>query len=280
VKGLAIAFCVAAGAAFAGCADGDDAQSSRDQAYEAERKPGQKGKPDEGDFVLELRQPRGDDGDAHALIKDQDPKILVEGLNENFRLPRDIKIIFETGQNDDDTSPYYDPDDGNIHVPYEFFYETIGVFLETGDGEDAAVDNAVDALEFVIYHEVAHALIDALRIPVTGREEDAADGLATAILTLAVEQGPGTVLTAADWFYALSELGGDTIGADQFADVHSLDDQRFYSLVCWVYGSNPDRYVRLIKRGDLPKSRAVGCVDEYLQNVESWIELLDPWLNE
>lgn len=260
-----------------GC--GDDEPSSRDTAYKPPAaKP--KGKPDKGDFIVTLKRPRGDDGDAAFLVRAERPKIIAEGLNENFRLPRDIEIIFETGESDDDTSPYYDPNDGSIHVPYEFFYETIGVFLSSGDKEGVAVENAVDALEFVIYHEVGHALIDALRIPITGREEDAADGLAAGILTLAIEQGADTVLTAADWFAGLSEQSGDTIGADQFADVHSLDDQRFYSLLCWVYGSDPDRFAWLVEEGDLPEGRAAGCPEEYLQNVSSWIELLDPWLKE
>jgi hypothetical protein len=260
--------------ALAGC--GNDGESSQDKAD----RPAPKGKPDRGDFLLKLRPPRGDDGDAAALLRDQDPQVLVEGLNENFRLPKDIAIIFETGQSNDDTSPYYDHGDGSVHVPYEFFYETVGVFLSTGSKERQAVDKAVATLEFVIYHEVGHALTDVLKLPVTGREEDAVDGLATAILTLAVDQGSKSVLTAAHWFAALSDLGGDTIGADQFADAHSLDDQRFFSLLCWVYGSDPDRYAKLVERGDLPKGRAAGCPDEYVQNVSSWVELLDPWLKE
>lgn len=262
-----------------GCGDGKrEGESSRDQSYKPA--PLDKGKPDKGDFVLDMKKPKGDDADAAFLLKDQEPQILVDGLNETFRLPRDIRIILETGASDDDTSPYYDPTDGNVHVPYEFFYETVGVFLELGDKERVALDEGVAALEFVVYHEIGHALVDTLRIPITGREEDAVDGLAAAILTLAVDEGAESLLTAADWFAGLSELGGDTIGAEQFADVHSLDDQRFYSLLCWVYGSDPDTYVFLVKDGDLPKSRASGCVDEYLQNVSSWVELLDPWLKE
>ena len=273
-----LAWLLALGLALAvgGCGDDDDEKSSRDATY----KPGPKGKPDKGDFVLDMRRPRGDDGDAAAILRQQEPQILVDGLNENFRLPRDIAIIFETGESDDDTSPYYDPNDGNIHVPYEFFYETIGVFLSLGSNDARAIDEAVATLEFVLYHEVGHALTDALNLPVTGREEDAVDGLATAILTLAVAKGSQSVLTAADWFSGLSQLSGNTIGADQFADVHSLDDQRFFSLLCWVFGSDPDKHKGLVRSGALPRSRALGCVDEYVQNVESWIELLDPWLNE
>ena len=263
--------------AIAGCGDGDS-ESAREGAYKPPANS-TRVKPDNGDFILKLKRPRGDDRDAHALLVEQEPEIVVEGLNENFRLPRDITIVFETLPKGD-TSPYYDPNDGNIHIPYEFLYETLGVFLELGSGDEEAIDEAVDVLEFVVYHEVGHALVDALNIPITGREEDAVDGLAASILIGVVEQGTGTVLTAADWFAGLSAFGGDTIVAEQFADVHSLDDQRFYSLLCWVYGSDPDRHAGLVKRGDLPRSRALGCNEEFIQNVESWLKLLDPWLKD
>ena len=263
--------------ALAGCGDGDS-DSAREGAYKPPPES-KRVKPDKGDFTLELRKPRGDDRDAHDLLREQEPRVVTDGLNESFRLPRDIAIIFETIPGGD-TSPYYDPADGNIHVPYEFFYEAIGVFLGLGSKDEEAIDEAIDVVEFVVYHEVGHALVDALDIPVTGREEDAVDGLAAAILIGVIEQGAGTVLTAADWFAGLSEFGGDTIVAEQFADVHSLDDQRFYSLLCWVYGSNPDRYRWLVRNGDLPRSRALGCPEEFVQNVESWVKLLDPWLKD
>jgi hypothetical protein len=32
---------------------------------------------------------------------------------------------------------------------------------------------------FVLYHEMAHLLVDQLRLPVLGKEEDAADNMAT-----------------------------------------------------------------------------------------------------
>ena len=44
----------------------------------------------------------------------------------------------------------------------------------------AEVDRfAINNGRVVIYHEMAHMLIDQLRLPVLGREEDAADNMAT-----------------------------------------------------------------------------------------------------
>ena len=45
---------------------------------------------------------------------------------------------------------------------------------------------AVDA--FILVHEFGHALIHAFELPVLGREEDAADAVATVFLTRAVEE--------------------------------------------------------------------------------------------
>lgn len=237
---------------------------------------------DTGDFLLRLERGKREDEGIREFVKEQEPEVLVEGLNENFRLPRDIPIVFRSLRKSDegDTSPYYDPERPAVHVPYDFVAETVAVFEETGSSEDDAFEEAIDTTEFVIYHEIGHALVDVLDLPVTGREEDAVDGLATAVLTAAVEEGSETVLTAADWFSALSELGGDELGVEQFADEHSLDDQRFFNLLCWVYGSDPDKYADLVEDGDLPEDRALACPDEYIQNVESWVELLEPWLKD
>jgi hypothetical protein len=55
------------------------------------------------------------------------------------------------------------------------------------------------------------------------------------------------------------------VDESDFADVHGLDAQRLYNVLCMAYGSDPDSYRGLVDRGYLPKDRAEGCADEYAQ---------------
>jgi Putative metallopeptidase len=56
--------------------------------------------------------------------------------------------------------------------------------------------------------------------------------------------------------------------------------KRFFNIVCWVYGQNPEKYSPMVKQGVLPEERAVRCEDEYRQLAKSWSTLLAPYLKE
>jgi hypothetical protein len=58
-------------------------------------------------------------------------------------------------------------------------------------------------------------------------------------------------------------------------DEHSLNEQRFFNIVCWIYGQNPERFQKLAKDGALPEARAARCVGEWEQIDKSWSVLLD-----
>src|ERR1700709_2251087 len=49
----------------------------------------------------------------------------------------------------------------------------------TDGQEQQAIDFAAHNSEFVLYHEGSHLLVDQLRFPGLGKEEDAADNMAT-----------------------------------------------------------------------------------------------------
>ena len=131
-----------------------------------------------------------------------------------------------------------------------------------------------DAFTAVVLHEVGHALVAALEIPITGREEDAVDQLSAWVL---IEADMGdAVLSSAETYYAVEDGNDD----DTFADEHSLNKQRYFNLVCWVYGSNPDDNQDLLEDWELPEARADQCESEYETLRNSWSKLLDGHLRE
>src|SRR5688572_5984537 len=151
-----------------------------------------------------------------------------------------------------EANAYYDGDAREISMCLELLeelYETLG---EQSEGEELE-DAVAGAFMFFFFHELGHALIDVLEIPITGREEDAADQL-SAWLLIDDDEGDKAVLDAAISFYT-DEGDAQEIAATDFADEHSLDPQRYFNMICWVYGSNPEGYAELVDEW-LPKARA------------------------
>jgi len=145
-----------------------------------------------------------------------------------------------------DDGPLYDNLENTIYIPYGFIQEIKERFVDA-DYPDSGIslkDAVMDVVIHTILHEVAHALINSYDLPVVTKEEDAADSLATLLIIEYLEDGEEVALTAADFFDLESENLKDLEDED-FWDEHSLDVQKHYSTVCFIYGSNPDEYSHL-----------------------------------
>jgi len=132
---------------------------------------------------------------------------------------------------------------------------------------------------FVLAHEMGHALISEMNMPVLGREEDAADSFA---VVTALKIGTGfseRVLTEAAKGWVLSSKRDKKQGnALAFYDEHGLDLQRSYNVVCMMIGSNPEKYKTLAADTKLPEERQTSCVRDYKTTSWSWEEMLKPHL--
>jgi len=128
---------------------------------------------------------------------------------------------------------------------------------------------------FVLAHEMGHGLINEMNMPVLGREEDAADSFA---IVSALKVGAGfseRVLVEAAKGLVLSAKRDKKEG-NRFAfyDEHGLDPQRAYNVVCYMVGSNPEKYKQLATDTKLPEERQKSCVYEYKNVAWSWDEML------
>lgn len=199
--------------------------------------------------------------------------LVVASLNAKLALPRNLPTRFaECGE----ANAFYDPLIKSITMCYELIGAIADEFSQ-GSGSDEELETAtINTVLFVFFHELGHALIDILKLPVTGKEEDAVDQLASLILIESGDDGEEAALDGATWF--LLQAGKTGVDDLAFWDEHSLDAQRFYNIACWVYGRNPKKYSELVTAGLLPEPRAVQCVDEYRKMSESWMKLLSPYL--
>jgi hypothetical protein len=141
------------------------------------------------------------------------------------------------------------------------------------DGVEFVTGNVL----FVLGHETAHALISVFDLPVLGREEDAADTLATVVaLKMANAFADRVVVNAArGWFLSDRQDKKDGTPAS-FYDDHGLDLQRAYYIVCLMVGAAPDKFTNLANEVKLPKERQSDCKFEYNNISWSWGEVLKP----
>jgi hypothetical protein len=146
--------------------------------------------------------------------------------------------------------------------------------------EEALAGAFVDAL----LHEFGHAMIEHLKLPVLGREEEAADQI-SALMMLRLGQGraaglvKGTAQVYLSWmnWYERNpqgRLGTGALVAE--ASAHPTPGQRLYNLVCLAIGADQATFETLGKAIDLPQDRAEDCDDEYALHNRALERLLGP----
>lgn len=230
---------------------------------------------DNGDFLVEYvevqdsRYQKVND----ELRKEKVLETAAKDLNKSLALPYDITLITrDCGQ----VNAFYSPDEHSVTLCYELLDNFYSLFKKNGRGDTEATQDMFDAAQFVFLHELGHALIDAYKLPVTGKEEDSADGLSTYICLEELNNNGARSTIAAAQLFALQAKSTNTEDLP-FYDEHSLDQQRFYNLLCSLYGKDPDKYETLVAKGLLPKQRAVRCPAEYDQLKRAWTNLLEKY---
>lgn len=128
-------------------------------------------------------------------------------------------------------------------------------------------------LEFTLLHEFGHMLIDEFNLPIFGMEEDAADRIAIIAMSNIRQSQPGTdaipwlFAVAGDWYTEWEQKAQPQ--QQIYWDNHGLEIQRFYNIVCLIYGGNADLLDDLIDSEILPFERAMNCEYEYEQALQA-----------
>jgi hypothetical protein len=154
--------------------------------------------------------------------------------------------------------------------------ELIDAVLDMALDFDEELDQrfgAMGPIRSIVFHELGHALIDALDLPALGREEDVADQLASLLMS----DEPILAMTAANFWESTGS--GEVPSLEEFADTHSFNLQRYYNMMCWAYGADPSVRAYVLGYSELPPERAERCGDEYDQMRSAWEQLLEPYLS-
>jgi hypothetical protein len=245
---------------------------------------GQATKPDKGNFSVQYSAVQNP---QYAQINENfRKKRLLEGiaddLNASIAIPENVVITFkECGS----PNAFWDPKARQIVMCYELMQQMAQDFKEVAKSDEELGQMVNGALTFAFIHELGHCLIDVLNLPSTGREEDAVDQLSTFVLVaLKGDEGEKMAISGAiSWGIQYDRLAksGKTAGELNmlWADEHSMDGQRFYNILCWVFGHNPEKYQKMVN-DPLPEQRAVRCPMEYTRLATAWLTLLKPFLKD
>jgi len=128
-----------------------------------------------------------------------------------------------------------------------------------------------------LYHELGHAVIDILELPVFGPEEFAADTFSVILMNRLHDEN-NAIRLAYDAAAAYStDAERDAARGYELAewDVHGTGRQRYFNLVCLFYGAKPDEREDLALELGLPEARAATCEDEFELANRSWSGVLD-----
>ena len=193
-------------------------------------------------------------------------------LNNYLAWPRDVLIVVgEIGT----ANCFYTSDQHRIYMGYEMYDFVFNCFKSIED-ERAALRHTFLSMDFFFYHEMGHCLVGEFNLPITGREEDAADDLAAVSLAEGGQYGGDVALAAAQFFEIMSR--GVDLKKLPFWDEHSLDAQRFYNILTVFYGSNPNRYMFIEKI--VPARTLARSQRDFLHKQRSWDRILNQHLRE
>ena len=97
------------------------------------------------------------------------------------------------------------------------------------EGADPKAAFVADNLVAIFYHELGHALIDQLDLPVLGREEDAADILSVLMIDEVWEPEIAQEIVANNAIAYAMRAEANAEDDPGFWDVHGHDLQRYYT---------------------------------------------------
>ena len=209
---------------------------------------------------------------VEKLIAELNQHLIAE-LNQRLILPFDIDVLLEDCEQPD---AYYDPETHQIFLCYQLVDEYYVLFAKKIKDKTKLDDAVTAATAATFFHELGHGLVDAWKVPITGREEDAVDQLSTLVLIEATEDGEQMALDGALAFKLYADLASGE--KKIYWDEHSLDEQRFFDTICLVYGHDDEKFAYLVDNGTLPEERASLCSQDYNRVKGAWQQLLGPYL--
>lgn len=218
----------------------------------------------------------------YSMLKENRALERIKELLSSVRWPRTLRLELKEC---DEANAWYE--DAVVSVCYEYLED---MWRSANSAKRPAAISREDAfigpLVDTFLHEAAHAIFDLLKVPLLGREEDAADALAAYYVLQFPAEKKKRLIAGSAYAYAaelrvrkardLTRPRFDVGRHVTFADEHGTPAQRLYNLLCIAYGSDKVLFAEVVEKGFLPKERAEQCEDEYAQIDRAYRTLIAP----
>jgi hypothetical protein len=219
---------------------------------------------------------------------------MADRLTKAVALPHDLQVVVTDKLPKGIDCPTIEPDAERIWWPAAFAKATHDILTEflpeviASKGAPRVISQenfTADVLnvwgnQFILGHELGHAVIHQLNLPLTGLEEDSADGFATFFTVNDKDTGPNAALGAAVLFDAMGSKRPN-LTLEDFSSDHPVIMQRVYNFLCAVVGSDPQRLQNsLVTDGYIPQIRALLSRKEWTQLNYGWWTVLEQHVTE
>ncbi|BAQ60669.1 hypothetical protein GM3708_1075 [Geminocystis sp. NIES-3708] len=238
-----------------------------------------------GKFILKYEPTNSYEEIRQILVESKIFNQITDYLNNSGLIMRDnIAIVF---QDCGDPNAYWNAEKKEIIICYENTAYDLVLFHENAQYPiEKAMEKSLNETIFAFYHELGHALIDILPLNAVGQEEDTVDEFASVMLYRNHDQNFAgeVILDSSEYYELLYKISEKSPSWDE----HTPHDKRLFNLVCFVYGSDPEKYEKIfiekfnlldeedIASEDHLKIRAAKCQQEFVKKNESWNRLLLP----
>ena len=201
---------------------------------------------------------------------------FAQEINDTYLLPRPIRVIVgDTPDATGFTGPRWRPENGSVTIvmPPASLNSYLVLFRKWWSEPE---ERALSAFTWAFLHEIGHALMRVLKLPVLGPEEDAADAFATFISIKYADRGHHWIAYNGALLFRFLGWERGTPSTKDYWKTHSLHEQRDTNILCWLYGDDPITFGWLADTFPESKWRFKRCGWEWGLIESSWSWLLYP----
>ena len=205
------------------------------------------------------------------------PKAVVEGLSKiaeafdtHRRLPSPLAITFEDCGV---VNAHYNKSKQMIQMCHDLYDDFLKLFAKAGMDQKQVAETAAGAFMFTFLHELGHALVGELELPITGKGEDAADEIATLILSQRAKSSQ-IARAGATWFEVKAKTPGHK---DAYWSSHSFDRVRYEAILCLMYGSDKKTHAPMMEQLKVRKDKLAKCERDTPLRLAAWKKMMQPY---
>jgi len=178
-------------------------------------------------------------------------------IGEHFKTS--IRIDFDNLRVtiNNDNVPHINPDTTEIILPYNFLTHAIQSHAELEETREAALDRALDTVEYTLYHLTGHLIVANN----SADFDDTAEAISSWLMIKSFTNGGEQWFNNTEAFGRASQLLDGPL--QDYWHEHSLYKSRQKKINCWILGSAPEKYESLLKPVLKPHERKERCINEW-----------------